>query len=382
MKRIISLITALIVTFGMLPFTVQAEDEKSISKITVFGDSISAGYALEGYDRNDLSKAKDCFVNLLAEKYGLKYNNDIYNFSTVGKDSRSILASVKSTNKEIIKNSDVIVISAGGNDVIDTYGRVITDAAENEKKVLEENDILLNINDLKSLESTIISTMLNPNKMDFLNKFIESCSDDNAMKKYSSIPDIYSENIKKIISYIRGIGSNAEIILITPYDPLKTLPVRNKLADSVDATINKLGTNSLALTNDENYNDKLHVINLFSEFENRYFELTNITSLDIHPSVKGHKLISERVSLEIEKENTNTISLTQAETGNSSSSSAEKTQTEVNQTNADVNTENTVHSNPFSLTVTYILFSAALICGSAVIIDFLIKRSKEKKSGK
>ena len=378
MKKIICFTIMLITIISMVTLNAEAKTVKPEKRIIVFGDSISTGYALEDYDPSDLSVANDCFVNIIAKENGLEYNKDIYNFSVVGKDSKSTLKSVKNTDKELIRDSDVIIISTGGNDVIDTYGQVMSDAAENEKELLAENGVTFDFHDLRSLENSVISTVLDPAKLSFVNKFIDVCTDENAMKRYNGIPEKYTENIKETISYIRSTGSAADIVLITPYNPMKMLPINNKIFDSISSVISRMCSNAVELENNKTYNENLHVINLLSEFDNRYAELTNITSFDIHPSSKGHKLISELIIAELSDkiaEETISPEITEQNSNTSVSDNHQITSSNKNDDSKDKNSS-------FSPTVTYILFAAALMCCALVIADFIIKRIRAKKSGK
>ncbi|MGN0173187.1 MAG: SGNH/GDSL hydrolase family protein [Acutalibacteraceae bacterium] len=143
MKRVLSIILCLIMIF---PFTVaiSADTDSNPKHIMVFGDSVMAGYSYAvRHSMGGLACGDQQFLTLLAQEYGLTYSsgdsmpsasgNWLINKAVSGSIiSPSDMVSTQNTyiNSQIekitddsyFKNSDVIIVDGGVNDIGDTYG--------------------------------------------------------------------------------------------------------------------------------------------------------------------------------------------------------------------------------------------------------------------
>ena len=57
----------------------------------------------------------------------------------------------------------------------------------------------------------------------------------------------------------------------------------------------------LSLAQSAEYGYNVSVIDLVTGFKDKYLELTNITSLDMHPSAAGHQYIADAIIHEMEQ---------------------------------------------------------------------------------
>ena len=363
-----------------LTFNVSAEEKNDGKKITaVFGDSIPAGYGLEGYDPNDPSAAADSFANLWAKQNDLTSEKSFQNYSKMGPTSSKITSVIKSADKNFLKTAKVIIISAGGNDVIDTYGEVMLNAVKDEKELLEKYDIRPDMSSLDSVQKEILSTVMNPLKYEVLDKMVEKCMDEKSIAVYDKIPKDFETSVKDGISYLHELNPDAEIILLLPYDPLKTVSIDNKLVDSIDNTISEINRVGKELENDKSFGGKLHCISLLSEFEGKYLQLLNVMNMDIHPSVEGHKyilqLLNESLSPEtdVSKEEKTETTETAASISEQKSSLSE---TDTANIQAESSSGQRIYIHPV---LTIVLFGASILCVAFIIVSFAVRH---KKSGK
>ena len=375
-KKIFGFLAVFIMMSCLMTVTVSADEKMTTA---VFGDSIPAGYGLDGYDPSDTSAAADCFANLWAKQNGLEYGKSFQNFSKMGLPSRKINNVIKSADKSFLKNAKVVIISAGGNDVIDTYGEVMFDVMKDEQELLEKYDIRPDMSDLDSIQKEILSTVMNPLKYKVLERMAEKCTDEKYISIYDNIPKKFEKNIRESVGYIHDISPDAEIILLMPYDPLKTLTVENKLINSVDNTISEINRLGKEMEKDKSFDGKLHCISLLSEFEGKYLQLANVLKMDIHPSAEGHKyilgLIERSLSREtdVSKEEKTSVSGTAASVSEQKNS-PEKASDESLQ--SDISQGQRVYLHP---AFTVILFCAAVLCVVLIAASFAAKHSKKNK---
>ena len=85
--------------------------------LLILGDSISTGYGLEGYpDSDDIPS----YGNLFAEYLGAQKNESYFNRALDGETSSGLLWRINNSDKGLYSDFDAIVISSGGNDLLDS----------------------------------------------------------------------------------------------------------------------------------------------------------------------------------------------------------------------------------------------------------------------
>lgn len=303
MKKLFCIILALIITVKVSAVCVQAEESSEmhepVSFITVFGDSIPAGYGLKDYTPVDLAKAKDCFVNLLCGRYGLEDGITCMNFAHTGLTTGDVMNSVKNTSKDTLKNSDVIIISAGANDIMDVLEEALLSAFLEERAYFEENGVHIDTSDLLSYERSLFAVITEPKVKDGTARIYAACTDENNKRTYTDTILKAENNIKETISFIRETGSNAEIIILLPYNPGEII-TGNPLLDTVSEMLTDYHDKISAVCDSSEYGYSTNTVDLLTEFRGQAMTLTNITALDIHPNKAGHEKIAELITSKLD----------------------------------------------------------------------------------
>lgn len=303
MKKLFCLLLTLLFAVSLSSLTVLAEDtnenSSEIRSAAIFGDSISAGFGLAGYDPNDLTQAKGSFANLIAEHYHISGNDSFFNSSKSGRTSSEILENIKKTDKSILERADLVVISAGANDIISIVGETAFSAYYSLSDEFAQKNVHIDFSDLVSVENTIISLWKDSSTQELINKFAELCTTEQVLTRYQDAVLKCESNLKEMIAYMREIGCEAQIFLLTPYNPASILP-QNKLTDALQKTLQDLEQRCVSLCKSAEYGFKVSAVDLMEAFKDKYAEMTSISSLDIHPSAAGHQLIADMIVQDVE----------------------------------------------------------------------------------
>ena len=107
-------------------------------------------------------------------------------------------------------------------------------------------------------------------------------------------------NLKEMIAYLREIGAEAPIFVLTSYSPFEAM-LHNRLTDELQHITEEMEKRYLSLAQSAEYGYNVSVIDLVTGFKDKYLELTNITSLDMHPSAAGHQYIADAIIHEMEQ---------------------------------------------------------------------------------
>lgn len=279
-RRLFSLVCILLVLVSYLSesvisvFAEQTTKQVEVSTpqcMLVLGDSISTGYGLTNYKAGNNYNTQS-YANLLAKKYKLSQNSDYYNYAVDGQTSLELYSRVKSGNyDEDIKRSDLILISIGGNDLLSalfeflngTMGASLTDK-----------------------DSSANFDFTDPGILTKLNKMVQTIS--NNITKLKG-------NLIGITDKIYEVNPDAEIVFQTVYNPLDglTFEVPSLITDVFVSRIEEVNRiiNMNAVTDDNK--QRYNVADVYTSFSGKSTELTNINRTDIHPSAKGHMIISE-----------------------------------------------------------------------------------------
>lgn len=357
---------------------VSAEEEEN-KKTVLFGDSLGTGYSLAGYSMLTSRLTEGSFISLLAKDWNLKNNETVYNYSVNGLTSARILNKVKEADQDVIKSAKYIIISAGGNDVLDTYGAVIMQAVMMNYKLLQENGLdKIDLSNINSLEQPVISLFSDPSNSELINKITDLCTSEEAQKTYASITEDYKTNLTEMITYLRSLNTDADIIILTPYDPLSIMEIDNKLVASASSTIKDMNKAASELLNDSSINSRLHIVDLSEAFKDEYKKLTNIEKFDIHPNEDGHSRIYQLLKNALEAPASETPAKEESTVSSAAPAAADNSEVPAATTNRSAS------ESGFSMPdhVVYILFAAACLCIAGIVVVFVIKRVRKKKSGK
>ena len=236
----------------------------------VLGDSIATGFGLEGY--KDGREKVDSYANMLLKSY----ENEL----PAGKETLTNLAYDGQTSAELLDDTlggkydsyfetcDIVLISIGGNDLLHTLFRYFSknsDSGLNMKDFFGDMDLA----DISKLTAGLTREL-----------------DENIEK--------FGDNISDLYSYISQ-RTDARIIIQTVYNPFDNTNISKIFTAFANSKITALNEQikSHALSDDgsENYT----VADIYTAFSGQGKELTNISKMDIHPNVYGHKIIFENL---------------------------------------------------------------------------------------
>ena len=173
-KRIMSLLMIAVILLccgscsgiKLTKFVDVTEETAVPPKIVFLGDSIAAGFGLEGYTASDLYNCRS-YANIIGEMYDKELPEDctgvMVNKAVSGATSSELLESIKSGElDEALAGSDAVVVSIGGNDLLSVLLGIIKDTGynyESGKIEFSETDILSAALDLLTLDSDIDSAL-------------------------------------------------------------------------------------------------------------------------------------------------------------------------------------------------------------------------------
>lgn len=242
--------------------------------LLIFGDSISTGYGLEDYNYENISQADyinttNSYGYIIAQKYNL---TDTYNnFAHDGDNSLDLLNKLKTQKyDDYIRNADYIVVSIGGNDLIDYFYTVIEKSLNIQGELNLESLKQINFKDIKTYENVI--------------KYLAT-TDFSKMKKTTI--DTFISNFSDIVEYLYNMNPNANLLFQTVFNPFSGLDnyiLFDKIAQSFLMDMNNI-------IKDKKFHS-YDYIDVYSIFENRAETYTNMKNLDIHPNLEGHKQIA------------------------------------------------------------------------------------------
>ena len=273
MKKIIAV---LVMMTAFLFFSVNVS-AKEVKNICVFGDSIPAGYGLENPSEN--------FVNMLGAEYG-----DVKNFAVVGSESGQILERIENTDRDILKNADTVIISAGGNDIMNVYGLKLLESAEKYRAEMESMRIVLNYSEPVNIIGQITALLFYPEKADMILKIFDECMTESAKADYKKAVSDFGENMREMVRHIKSTGSQADIYFFALYNPISVFSAETDFFNSLDESIEAMREDVLLLAEGDG---KFHAVDVFGHFRGHYAEWTNIYKFDIHPNKAGHQQLYE-----------------------------------------------------------------------------------------
>ena len=235
-------------------------------RMLFLGDSIAAGYGLDGYTASDNYNC-DSYSNILKERYtaalGDSCPHEMQNFAVSGDTSDDLLALIDSGKLDsALAQSDAVVVSIGGNDMLHIMFDLFKDLG-----IQSETSFDLDSIDLFGAASSLIA----------MDSEIDKALDE------------YEINLKEISSKLNE-HSDGTVYVQTLYNPLETF---DNIPMVVEFSEEKIGRFNEIIKN--NASEGYTVIDVAADFEGKCGELTRIESMDIHPNEEGHKVIAESV---------------------------------------------------------------------------------------
>lgn len=237
-------------------------------RLMFLGDSIAAGYGLEGYTSTDNYSCPDSYANTLDAKYTADlaetYSHEMQNFAVSGATSADLIELLNSGKLDsALAETDAVVVSIGGNDLLGNIYPIISSLGitpENQTINIDDIDILSLLGQIATLEENV---------QDSLTEF--------------------EANLKEIM-VILNEKSEGDIYIQTLYNPLETFTDISLVTDFSESTLTEFNR----IINDNSVNG-YKVIDVAADFVGKCEELTRIGEIDIHPNEAGHKVIAEAV---------------------------------------------------------------------------------------
>lgn len=229
--------------------------------IVFLGDSITAGYGLDGYSPDDLSHCAS-YANILTEEFDselpVQAEFSANNFAKDGATSGDLLELLRSgrIDREL-EEADAVVISIGGNDLLWTFLSIMS----------PDNSFGEMIDRMLSLDSDLDEKLRG-----------------------------FEENLPQIADELTKRSKGAEIFIQTLYNPMENTAISTINEMSAE----KIGELNRIITECSDGGDRYNVADIASEFAGRAEELTNIESYDIHPNADGHTEIARILRTAVE----------------------------------------------------------------------------------
>lgn len=247
----------------VIPITMQAKGEVSknvLDKYVVIGDEISLE-ANNDYEVSYVSLIKDFL-------YALNDNLEYINLSSDGATSSQLL-NVVDSNKEKLKDADLITISIGGNNILNAVLKSLNINEEN----LQDYD--------ENKFDSIISEYLNSKevKIEILNEI-----------------SIFSKDFPNIIKKIKKLAPNADIYVNTVYNPINK---KCEIYEFFDSQINLI--NDVIVKNNSNNDYKiLDCYQILNNDDVLNFKIENGVA-KISPNKVGHAMMANQVISDYEE---------------------------------------------------------------------------------
>ena len=333
MKKIISSLMASAIAFGSFgAVSASAESYGNGKNIIVLGDSIAAGYGLDANEYNYGEIIAD-YIGGSVENYAVSGDNSI--------DLINLLSTINTDQYNAIKNADYVIISIGGNDIIQFASKGLLTIASNTNSLADgytSADIpdepglhtlleMLDTDKLKEFASTTAHKLTLLDEIDKLSKNIRFTSNNKNYEKYTRLIELQViPNIQQAVAQIKEINPDAQVIVQTIYNPMQynqdyyaaaftgskkealdqLLPELKLIMDSFSEQLKAVPGITVAdvyntFTSEETVNGKIARYGwYFTKIQEQ-----DIQSMDIHPTQKGHIAIASNIlnTLNIQSDN-------------------------------------------------------------------------------
>ncbi len=293
-KRWLSALLCLCLVFSLLPVAAHAQ---TLETYVALGDSITTGYGL--------GEGEQSFAEQAAQASGLTLEDS---FAQNGLTSAELLAQLSEENvKAAVEDADFITITIGGNDLLDAlYGYLAEkyNAAHPEEPQMTAEEIADKLASLTMYDLSLIQELIG-----YMPGFQNSDAAKNALTAYSA-------NLTAILSTIRTLNPNAQVVVLNQYNPYKQAaesanplfaayitPVSDAFEAGVTA-LNLATTGVVTALQDANVQiaDVKAVFDAQTENPcNADFSNLDTLSFDIHPNAEGHQLLADTVGEIVKK---------------------------------------------------------------------------------
>jgi lysophospholipase L1-like esterase len=268
-QRIIALAAAAVTAFSSAAVFAETLPDFNVEvnappKIVFLGDSIAAGYGLDGYSADDNTECAS-YANILSMIFESELPEQAEfsseNLAVDGLTSTKLLRNLQDgLYDKALGGADAVVVSIGGNDLL---------------------WVLLHILDSDNSFSETIQQLMN----------IGDTLDENLER--------FGENLPKITEEIQSRSGGTRLFLQTLYNPFEgsAITALDELAQDKIGRLNELISEE---ADGGEYSSATEIADIAAAFSGRNAELTNIGELDIHPNADGHAQIAKTLQPLIE----------------------------------------------------------------------------------
>ena len=270
-KRIIGLLSLLLLCFGVLPVRAFAAEQPSY---VALGDSISAGYGLGENERP--------FPELLAESKGYALTDLSSNDGMTSAKLLDTLAGSKAS--QAIASADVITITVGGNDLMNALYEYLADAP----------GVSMSAEDIREgLENGTIDAVT-------LMGLMMQLGDFPASPQASAALTTLGANLSSALEQIKALNPDVTCIIANQYNPYGHIEgdAAESIVQTFDTGVRALNQaiNAAAATSDVKVADVYSAFKVSEEDPcNAAFTSISDFNLDFHPNAYGHQLIAQTI---------------------------------------------------------------------------------------
>lgn len=288
---IVMLLCLLTVSLQTSLQTVYAKKAAEKTTYVAFGDSIAAGYGLNGYSDDQTAAPGDSYQALVADFL----HTQSCNYAVSGDTSDNCIKLLQTGKADAdLQNADIVTLSIGSNDLLLPFIRILLDYIKANPDLADPSyldpaaieDYLKNGFTLPQID---ISRL--PEYYKQAAGLLQQLTDNDTLHAGASA---FPEKLQTILSLLQEKAPQAEIYVTNIYNPFAFLPKIGELADQYIQEINQAFT-----ANAPDYT----LIDVYTPFHEK--ELTNVRidyneslrfQLDPHPSAEGHAVIGELVT--------------------------------------------------------------------------------------
>lgn len=266
---------------GTVTYTMCTNAGSSKTTYVALGDSIAAGYGLEGYSGGEEAPPADSYQSLVSKFLG----TSPVNYAVTGDDSTDCIELLNSGKAdEALSNAGIITLSIGSNDLLGPFIRIIkeTFGITEDGKGTDYSLIEDYYSGFKDASFTDLLAVANG--------LADKVKDNEELHAKAQA---FAVNFNEIINILKEKAPQAVIYVTNIYNPFKDVMVVGSLADTY---INEL--NSAFKDNSGDYT-LIDTYSLFAKenLSNVKFDISDLDNinLDPHPSKKGHDKIASAI---------------------------------------------------------------------------------------
>ncbi len=266
--------------------TIYAQKNAEKTSYTAFGDSIAAGYGLDGYSDDQTEAPADSYQTLVAKFL----HTQSVNYAVTGNNSDDCIQLLRSEKTdEALADTDIITLSIGSNDLLLPFIQIVMDELQIQPETLDPASIEEQLKNGFTIPSADLSEMT-----EYLKKaeqLMEQLSDNATLHAQAAA---FKDKFQTILAILHEKAPNADIYATNIYNPFASVPKIGELADIYIQEINQAFSEKAA---------DYTLVDVYTPFCEK--ELTNVNidfiqpyrlQLDPHPSVQGHAVIAELIT--------------------------------------------------------------------------------------